>query len=213
MGISRILLAAVAVVLLSPAMAAAPVEGKDYVRLAAPQPTTDSHKVVITEFFSYQCPHCYAFSKPFANWTRNLPADVLVERVPVVFGRPTWEPVARAYLVLNSMKALDKVDDALFEAIHRKGLHLDTEQALFSWIATTGIDARTFAAQYHSFGIDTLFKGSEMRTRAHQIPGVPTLVIDGRYLKTIEENGDYQGQLAVVNELIARARKEKPRKP
>jgi thiol:disulfide interchange protein DsbA len=207
------MLTVLASLLLVPAMAATPVEGKDYTRLAAPQPTTDPKKVMVTEFFSYQCPHCFSFSKPFAEWVRKVPADVMVERVPVSFGRPAWESTVRAYLVLNSMNVVSKVDDALFEAIHVKHLRLDMEQELFGWIATTGIDAKDFRTQYRSFGIETMFKSAEARTRAHQIPGIPAIVIDGRYLVSIMDNRPFGPQLAVVNELISKARKEKPGKP
>ena len=40
-------------------MAAEPVEGKDYFKVEPPLPPADPAKVVVTEFFSYQCPHCY----------------------------------------------------------------------------------------------------------------------------------------------------------
>ena len=39
----------------------APVEGKDYVRLAQPVPMPSSGKVEVVEFFGYWCPHCNSF--------------------------------------------------------------------------------------------------------------------------------------------------------
>jgi protein dithiol oxidoreductase (disulfide-forming) len=198
---------------LGPVSAAPAVEGTDYVRINPQQPTLDPKKLVVTEFFSYQCPHCFAFAKPFATWTRTLPTDVLIERVPVSFGRPTWEPAARAYLTLVSMKAIGKVDDAIFEAIHRQGIRLESEQAMAAWLATRGVDAKAFTAQYESFGIDTQLKSADLKSRSHQIPSIPAIVIDGRYLVALEDNGGFQAQLAVVSELINRVRKERAVKP
>ena len=40
---------------------AQPVEGVDYIAVSPPQPTNDPSRIVVTEFFSYQCPHCFAF--------------------------------------------------------------------------------------------------------------------------------------------------------
>jgi thiol:disulfide interchange protein DsbA len=189
--------------------AAAPVEGRDFQRLQLAQPTSDPKKVVVTEFFSYQCPHCYSFAQPFAAWARKVAPDVLVERVPVALGRPSWEPAARAYLAFASMQLLPRMDDATFDAIHRQGMRLDSEQALVQWVGTQRIDAKEFAALYRSFGLQAQWKVADARARAHQIPSIPAIVIDGRYLVAIEDNGGFQAQLAVVDELIARARREK----
>lgn len=213
MQIVKMVAAALLSAWLAPAMAAAPVEGKDYVRLTTPPAAVAQPKVVVTEFFSYQCPHCYSFAKPFAAWQRKLPADVIVERVPVSFGRPQWEPAARAYLTLAQMKVLPKTDDALFDAIHRQGIRLDTDAAVIRWAGTQGIDGKDFEAQYRSFGVATQMKSADLKSRNFQIPSIPAVVVDGRYLVSIVDNGSFNSQLAVVDELIDRARKEKPRKP
>jgi protein dithiol oxidoreductase (disulfide-forming) len=213
MRIAKLLAAAAMFGFLAPAMAAAPVEGKDYVRLNTPPGSGDQQKVVVTEFFSYQCPHCYSFAKPFAAWQRSLPADVTIERVPVAFGRPTWEPSARAYLTLSQMKLLAKTDDALFDAIHRQRIPLDTDDAMIRWMGTQGINAKDFQATYRSFGVATQMKSADLKSRTLQIPSIPAIVVDGRYLVAIVDNGGFKEQLAVVDELINRARKEKPRKP
>lgn len=190
------------------AMAAAPVEGKDYTRLSNPGPG-EPGKIVITEFFSYQCPHCYMFAKPFAAWVRTLPADVKVERVPVGLGRQTWEPAARAYLAYGALQLVSRMDDATFDAIHRKGIRLETEPAFAQWVGTQGVDAKRFAAELRSFNVETQLKAGELKARNWQLPSIPTLVVDGRYMVTILDNGSFQPQLAVVNELIAKVRKEK----
>jgi len=189
--------------------AAAPVEGRDYTTLNPPQPTTDSGHLMVTEFFSYQCPHCAAFSQPFAAWTRTLPADVRVERVAVSIGHPTWEPAARAYQALLAMKVLDKVDTPFFQAIHAQGLRLDTEQQITAWLATRGIDVQAFTAMYHSFGADAQFRVAETRARDHRVPSIPVLVIDGRYMVAIEDNGRFSDQLAKAGELIVKARQQR----
>jgi thiol:disulfide interchange protein DsbA len=191
------------------AHAAAPVEGKDYTRIELAQPTTDPKKVVVTEFFSYQCPHCYSFAKPLEAWMRAQPADVLVERVPVSLGRPAWETAARSFLVFNAMQAGTRMDDAIFDAIHRQRLRLDTEQAVTQWAGTQQLDAKQFSALYRSFGIDSQYKSGEAKARALKVPSIPAIVIDNRYLVAIVDSGSFQPQFAVINELIARARREK----
>lgn len=198
------------------ASAAGPVAGRDYTDIEPAQPTTDPTKIVVTEFFSYQCPHCAAFAPTLSAWIKTLPADVKFERVPVSLGRPTWQPAARAYIALASMNALAKVDDAIFSAIHRQGVRMDTEEQVASWLGTQGVDAKAFTSMYRSFGVDMQYKSAEARARAHRIPSIPAIVVDGRYLVAIEDAGPgreahFKTQLGSVNELIAKARAQRPK--
>jgi protein dithiol oxidoreductase (disulfide-forming) len=191
------------------ASAAAPVAGRDYIRLEQVQPTSDPKKIVVTEFFSYQCPHCFSFSHPFAAWARTQPADVLVERVGISVGHPSWEPAARAWWVFNAMNMVAKFDDQLFDAIHVKRLNLGTEKDLSKWVGAQGGDAKQFSALYSSFGVDAQYRNAEAKSRSYRVPSIPAIAVDGRYLVAILDGTDFKPQLAVVSELIAMARKEK----
>ncbi len=191
------------------ALAAVPVEGRDYIRLEQVQPTSDPGKVVVTEFFSYQCPHCYSFSQPFAAWTRTQPADVLVERVGISVGHQAWEPAARTWWVFNAMNAVPRLDGQLFDAIHRQRLNLGTEKELTKWVGTQGADAAQFASLFNSFGVDAQYRNGEAKSRSYRVPSIPAIAVDGRYLVAIKDGTDFRPQLAIVSELIARARKEK----
>jgi len=192
------------------ARAAAPVEGHDYARISPAQPTDDPAHVVVSEYFSYMCPHCAAFAPTFAAWMKKLPPGVRVERVPISLGHTQWEPAARAYLALDAIDAVDKVDSALFAAIHQQGVPLVSEAAFTSWMGAHGVDARAFSAAYHSFGVDSRERAAEAGARANQVGSTPTLVIDGRYRVEIGDAGPgreayYRTQLAVVDQLIAMA--------
>ncbi len=76
------------------AAAPAPAPGRDYQLVDPPQPTTDPARVVVTEYFSYMCPHCASFAPTFSAWTKTQPADVRVERVAISLGHARWEPAS-----------------------------------------------------------------------------------------------------------------------
>ncbi len=194
------------------ARAAQPVEGRDYQKVDPVQPTAYPAQVVVTEYFSYKCPHCALFAPTFDAWVKTLPRDVRVERVPVALGYASWEPAARTYLVLVSMNAVEKVDAALFAAIHQQGMRMENVAEIAPWLGGQGLDARAFAAAYGSSSIDLQYRAAGAKARNHRVGGIPTLVIDGRYRVAIEDIGvgreqHFRKQLAVVNELIAMARK------
>jgi protein dithiol oxidoreductase (disulfide-forming) len=199
-------IAAIAALLSIPAVAA-PVAGTDYQPINPPQPTSDPSKIVVTEFFSYQCPHCFRFAKPYEEWIAKLPADVKAERVAVSIGHQTWLPAAQAFYALTAMKQVPAIDDALFGAIHRQRLQLDTEAALTNWVGRQGIDQAAFTRAYQSFSVKLNTKRADDLSRSYRLPSVPTLAIDGRYLIPIADDGNFNDQLEIASALIEEARR------
>ncbi|HWN06180.1 MAG TPA: thiol:disulfide interchange protein DsbA/DsbL [Steroidobacteraceae bacterium] len=190
--------------------AAEPVEGKDYFLISPAVPTSDASKVVVTEYFSYQCPHCFTFAKPFAAWSAGLPKDVKADRAAVSIGHATWVAAGQAFYALTAMKAVPAIDDAFFGAIHRERRKLNDEVAIAAWVAGQGIDRAAFEKAYRSFSVQLQTKRAEDQSRKVRLPSVPSLVVDGRYLVPIVGDGDFRDQLALVNALIERARRERP---
>lgn len=205
-----VLIATLALAAAAP-QAAEPVEGKDYIRINPAVPTSDASKVVVTEYFSYQCPHCFTFAKPFAAWSAGLPKDVKADRAAVSIGHASWAAAGQAFYALSALKAVPGIDDALFGAIHRERKKLNDEAAIAAWVAGQGIDRAAFEKTYRSFSVQLQTKRAEELSRKVRLPSVPSLVIDGRYLVPIADDGDFRDQLAIADALIERARRE--RKP
>jgi thiol:disulfide interchange protein DsbA len=202
-------LIAALVIAAAPARAADPVEGTDYQAIRPAVPTSDASKIVVTQFFSYQCPHCYRFEKTFTAWSASLPDDVKVERAAVAIGHAAWIAPAQAYYALGAMKKVPAIDDAFFSAVHRKGKKLTDEDSIAAWVAEQGIDRAEFEKAYRSFSVQLQTKRADELSRKVRLPSVPTLVVDGKYLVPIKDDGDFRDQLAVVNALIDRARRER----
>ena len=191
------------------AMASVPVEGKDYFLVEPALPPADPSKIVVTEFFSYQCPHCYRFAKPYAAWTAGLPSDVRTDRAAVAIGHEAWNASAQAFYALSLLKAVPRLDDAFFGAIHQERKPLNDEASITNWVAGQGIDRTQFQNAYRSFSVQLQTKRADDLTRAVRLPSVPALLIDGKYLLPVSDNGNFTDQLAFAKTLIARARKER----
>jgi thiol:disulfide interchange protein DsbA len=161
---------------------AAAVEGTDYRLLAAPQPTATPGKLEVLEFFSYACPHCNEFYPLVSAWAAKLPKDVAFNRVAVGFGRPVWVNLARAYYALRASGDFDKLDGALFHALHEEHLQLVDEGSLADWVGKNGGHEDKFAAAYTSFGVNNDTARADEMVQSYTVDAVPTLVIDGRYI-------------------------------
>ncbi len=192
------------------ALAADPVDGKDYVTVQPPVPPSDPAKIVVTDYFSYACPHCFAFSPMFRDWEAKLPKDVVVDRVAVTFGRTnTWGLLAKLYYTLRSFGKEHQLDRAVFEALHVEGAPLTSPERIADWVAAHGIDREKFLATFNSFTIQAFAVNGDQQTGRVRLRGVPALLVDGKYLVHIADNGDFAPQLATVDALIARARTER----
>ena len=189
--------------------AAQPAAGTDYQPVEPPVATSDPSKIVVTQFFSYQCPHCYKFEKPFEAWARGLAADVKVERTAVAIGRANWLPAATAFYALTAMQKSPAIDDAFFGAIHRERKPLADENSIADWVATQGVDRAKFLEAYRSFAVGVKVKRADSLSRDVRLPSVPSLVIDGRYLIPLADDGDFKDQLAIASALIESVRNER----
>ncbi|WP_018610660.1 thiol:disulfide interchange protein DsbA/DsbL [Uliginosibacterium gangwonense] len=171
----------------------------------AQAPSTGPGQVEVLEFFSYGCPHCANLDPFLRKWEQSLKKDVVVKRVPVSFGRPSWAALGRIYTTLDAMRLADKFGPQVFEAVQRSRVRLDDEKARNEWLAKVGIDVKTFNDTWRSFGVDTTTRRYEQLAVAYKIESVPTLTVQGRTRVT----GEGPDAIKAVDDLIAKARSGK----
>lgn len=160
------------------------VQGRDFSLIVPAQPTDHPDKVEVIEFFSYACPHCAAFNPSVGQWAAKLPSNAVFVRVPVSFGRPQWGQLARTYYTLQDMGLLEKLDAAVFTAIHQEHQDLFSEDNIVAWMAAHGVDGAKFRAEFNSFSVTTRATRAEQLARNFKVSGVPTLAVDGKYTVT-----------------------------
>ena len=192
-----------------PVIAAEPQEGRDYSAVVPALPPPDPGKVVVTEFFSYACPHCFTFAPVLKSWEAQLPNDVVLDRVAVAVGHQPWVLPAQLFYALRSVNKHQELDSAVFDAIHVQRVNLSTARQVVDWVAARGVDRSAFEAALGAFSVKSFVARGDQLAQAARIPGVPTLVIDGRYRVEIDTSRDFGAQLAVVDALIAKAQAER----
>ena len=154
--------------------------GSDYVLIEPALPTSTGDKVEVLEVFSYACPHCAHF-QPYADELKSkLPASAQFVLLPAVFN-PSWEPFARAFYTAQTLGLVDKTHQALFDAIHRDHLPLNTLDALASFYAKYGATSANFLSTANSFVIDAKMSRGQDLVRSYGVEATPTLVVNGKY--------------------------------
>ena len=187
------------------------VEGRDYTVLPHPQPTESGKNIEVLEFFWYGCPHCYDLHPHIKTWLKKTPKDVSFRYVPAIF-RPNWIPGLKTFYALEALGERDKLHDKVYEAIHADKVDLTKDEMLFDWIAKQGIDRQKFIDAYNSFSVQNQVARSTQISKDYNLSGVPTVVVDGRYLTSGRMGGTPQDTIKILDELIEKVRKEKLKK-
>ena len=209
MGFVKTFVSLVFLLVVSAAAQAALVAGKDYLVISPAQPTDTGSKIEVVEVFSYMCSHCHEFEPKVAAWVKTLPADTQFRRMPVVFGRASWELLARTYFSLESVGEIEKVHPNIFKAIHEEQVTLVQKDVLFDWVEKQGIDRKKFSAAFDSFSMGGKIQRSNQRAQSYGINGVPSIVIDGKYMVSTSQTGNYENLIKVVDELVKQVRASK----
>ncbi|GAA5174988.1 thiol:disulfide interchange protein DsbA [Niveibacterium umoris] len=197
----------------SPALAQKALQvGKDFRAINPAQPTESGDRVEVIEFFSFGCPHCHELEPSVAGWVKRLPKDVLFRRIPITFNRDAWAVLAKMYLTYEVMGETEKMVPLTFSAVHNDHVPLEDEAARNAWLQKSGINVAKFNENFRSFSVGSKLQRATQVAAAYQIQGVPTMVVDGKFMTAPSMTNSLDGTLVVVDQLIARARTERGRK-
>jgi thiol:disulfide interchange protein DsbA len=196
-----------------------PQNGVDYITLAQPQPTqATGKKVEVIEFFMYHCPHCNALEPYFEQWVKKQGDKIVLRRVHMPSQGPD-DPEAHLYLTLEALGKLDQMHAKVFKAVHVDRIRLTDDAKIIDWVSKNGVDRQTFLNAWNSFGVTTKLHRQRQLVDTYKIDGVPTVIIDGKYLtspsvlaaalKSNDEQKLFAATLQTMDALVERAAKTK----
>lgn len=173
-----------------------------YQLLNPPVNTRSSDKVEVLEYFWFGCPHCFAFEPSINKWIDEKPdyVDFVREAPPL---NPGWEPHSRAFYAAEIMGVTDKFFDPMFDGIHVERRSLRQPDKIAKFAGELGIDEDKFRKTMDSFAVNTRMKQAMQMAQASRIRGVPSVVINGKYLTGGSLAGSHDGIIRVINERVA----------
>jgi thiol:disulfide interchange protein DsbA len=196
-----------------PALLAAPTPtweaGKNYFLIDPPQPTATGKQVEVLEVFSYACPHCAHFQPYAEKIKQSLPAYATFGYMPAIFG-PAWEPFARAFYAAQSLGVLDKTHQALFDALHRDHIPLQTIDDLAGFYVQYGVDRAKFLSAASSFETESKLQRAMAIVKGDGVDGTPSIVVNGKYRITGESAG---GQMIELVDYLVKKEHDAAAKP
>lgn len=176
-------------------------KGEGYIKIFPPQPTQEADKIEVIEFFWYGCPHCYDFEPLIKEWAKSLPENVQLIKQPAIFNA-NWAPGARAYFVAEALGITDQIHDTIFDAIQKDNRPLESEDQLADFFAEHGVEKEDFHQAYNSFIVTTRMRQAESMPARYGVTGVPTVIINGKYLTNGTLAKNYPALISIMSALI-----------
>lgn len=187
-------------------------EGVQYITVKPAQPTSaPAGKIEVTEIFWYGCSHCFKFEPYVKAWLKRKSDNIVFKRMPAMLS-PKWGSHARVYYAAESMGVTEQIHEAFFTALHVDGKKLFEEKDIVKFIAGLGIDQKKFSAAYHSFAVSSKVKQAKKLTKAFNVNGVPSVVVNGKYLTSGTHAGSFEGMVYLMNALAEAELKSLPAK-
>ena len=180
----------------------------DYYTIIRPaQPTqVEKGKVEVVEIFYYGCVHCYHYEPHLLKWLKQKPKNVVFHRMPVIFNQGQV-PLAKAYYTAEKLGVLDKIHEQLFDAIHRDRRNIFDDDAIKAFFIEQGINGDEFSRAYNSMAVNIKVKQAEAMVKKYHLTGVPSVVINGKYLTGPSYAQSYDRLEKVMDSLIAKESK------
>lgn len=189
---------------------AQPVAGREYVVLDPPREVQSGDAIEVLEFFYYGCPVCYEAQPHIARWQLAAGPSVTLKRVPAV--SDAWATFARVYYALEATGLLARLHWPVYDNHHFDGKRLNEDKNLLDWLSSNGVDTVRFKQALDSHEITTRVEEARKMLDTYKVKGVPTMVVDGRYVTSASLAGGVKEMMNVLEFLVARAREERGKK-
>ena len=185
-----------------------PQEGREYVQLRNPVAAKSGDRIEVVEFFYYGCTVCYETQPHLSRWLAGAGSRVALVRVPAVFTESS-ESFARTFYALSDMNELARLHWPLYDNHHFDGRQLNEYGNVVKWVAANGVDRARFEELWKSERVTGQLGAAKKALATYQVKGVPSFVIDGKYLTSAKSAGGTSEVIRVLDYLVVRAAAER----
>ena len=139
-------------------------------------------EIVLVEFFDFSCGYCHRLYPALKNIIAKNP-NVKVLAKSLSFVSPVSGYAAKAALAAGEQGKYAEMYMALFEA---KGPM--TEESVDAAAQSLGLDMAKYKEDMNSAKINSIMASFSELAGKIQVNGVPTMILNGKLLQTIDEN-------------------------
>lgn len=160
-------------------------EGKHYQELD----TQASSKPIVTEYFSFYCPHCYGFEPVMQQLKGNLIEGAKFQKAHASFmGGHMGPSMAKAYATMVALKVEDKMVPVMFRQVQDLKQPPKNDAELRQIFVDNGIDGAKYDAAFNGFAVESMQRRYDKGFKDAGLRGVPSVIVNNKYLLTPDGN-------------------------
>lgn len=196
------ILAFASVALLSLSVQAAKfTEGEYYKVLDLPK----SSSPVVTEFFSFYCPHCNSFEPIIQQLKKNLPDNAKLQKNHVSFmGGNMGKSMSKAYATSVVLGVENKITPVLFARVHDMQKPPRNDNELRQIFLDEGVSAEDFDGAFNSFAVNSMVNRFNKAFQDSGLTGVPAIIVNNKYLVEAGKVKSIDEYFELVNYLLTK---------
>jgi thiol-disulfide isomerase/thioredoxin len=151
------------------------------------------HQILVLDFFSFGCPHCYKLHSHIDQWVaanakRILPPFgtpdkkaktkpyITFQPVPVAF-ESGWDVLSKAYHISHTLKLDKTLNNKIFDIAQNPLLGLNSDAQLRSFFLNNGVKAEDYDKIANSPELQAALKDDQALMQAFKIMEIPTVII------------------------------------
>ncbi len=175
-----------------------------YDLVAHPTGQASGRPIEVEDFFFYGCPHCDAFEPGFERWLSGEGGRVRIARIPVGTSAALRKQAA-LYYTLVRLGLAQRMQVAVFRAIHEHGRVLETDAQILRWAADTGLPLAEFKRVYESNEVAQDVQSGLQRAAQYEIDAVPAIVVAHRWVVSPTTAGGRSRAFKVLSDRVRAA--------
>ncbi|MBV1840315.1 thiol:disulfide interchange protein DsbA/DsbL [Photobacterium ganghwense] len=176
-------------------------EGDYYKVLDLPKSNTP----VVTEFFSFYCPHCHNFEPMIQQLKKALPDNAKLQKNHVSFmGGAMGTSMSKAYATSVVLGVEDKMIPVLFARIHDMNKPPRNDEELRQIFIDEGVKAEDFDGAFNSFAVNSMVNRFNKAFKDSGLTGVPAVVVNNKYLVQTSNIRSADEYFELVNFLLTK---------
>ena len=162
-----------------------------------------SKKPIVTEFFSFYCPHCKTFDPIIRQLKAQLPEGVKLNKAHVsLMGGAMGKEMNKAFATMVVLKIENKMAPVMFNRIQTMRKAPNSAEEIRQIFLDEGIDAKKFDATYNGFTVDSMARRYDKQFTDAGLSGVPAVLVNNKYLVQAQSIESVDQYYALINYLL-----------
>jgi thiol:disulfide interchange protein DsbA len=116
--------------------------------------------------------------------------------------------LANLFYTLDVLGQIGRLHWPVYDSFHFEDVRLNDEKIMVDWAVRNGIDRQRFLETYSSPEVAAKVALARELLKAYDVRGVPTFIVDGKFLTSARLAGGTRQVVQVVDQLVRLAREE-----